>query len=210
MLYALKQKIPRSIRKRAFRIKSQMTYLLSRPYYVLYSSWFVWYYILNRRSRKLYEKHTTCLSTVQKRIVNELKENGIAVTHMDELFGDKQLLRELNVYTKELVPTAHTDNKKPYLKRMFDRHFLIEMHNPFVRVTLDQKVLESISTYMGMWCDFLHYGLDMTMPMEQGMPRGHAQRWHSDPFDKKSCKMFLYLTDVDETAGPFMYVVGSQ
>jgi len=209
MLHTLKQKIPRSMRELAFRTKSQMTYLLSRPYYVPYYSWFVWYYILNRHSRKLYEKHPARLNTVQKRITSELKENGIAITHVDEFFGDKQLLRELNAYAKQLLPTAHTNEKKPYLKRMFDKHFLIETQNPFVGVTLNQKVLESISAYMGMWCDFWHYGLDMTMPMEQGAPRGHAQRWHRDPFDKKSCKMFLYLNDIDETAGPFNYVVGS-
>ena len=36
-----------------------------------------------------------------------------------------------------------------------------------------------------------------------------SQRWHRDPEDKIVVKMFLYLNDVDEKTGPFMYVRGS-
>jgi hypothetical protein len=36
-----------------------------------------------------------------------------------------------------------------------------------------------------------------------------SQRWHRDPEEKRLMKFFVYLSDVDENAGPFTYVKGS-
>jgi len=46
--------------------------------------------------------------------------------------------------------------------------------------------------------------------ISSGTSPQQSQGWHRDPGDKKICKIFLYVNDVDETAGPFMYVRGSQ
>ena len=45
--------------------------------------------------------------------------------------------------------------------------------------------------------------------MPEGSEAVSSQRWHRDPEDRKLCKVFIYLNDVDENAGHFTYVKGS-
>jgi hypothetical protein len=50
--------------------------------------------------------------------------------------------------------------------------------------------------------------LNIVSPVGDAEPVS-SQRWHRDPEDKKLCKMFIYLSDVDENAGPFSYIAES-
>ena len=49
-------------------------------------------------------------------------------------------------------------------------------------------------------------GFILTRITPPGTEAAHSQRWHRDPEDKKILKMFVYLSDVDEGAGPLNYV----
>ena len=44
------------------------------------------------------------------------------------------------------------------------------------------------------------------MPYPNAKKRVASQRWHRDPDDDHIVKMFIYLSDVAEEAGPFEYV----
>jgi hypothetical protein len=52
---------------------------------------------------------------------------------------------------------------------------------------------------------FYYATLNITDPIGEDPPRD-SMLWHRDPEDKRMCKMFIYLTDVDENSGPFIYV----
>ncbi len=43
----------------------------------------------------------------------------------------------------------------------------------------------------------------------EAIDRVASQRWHRDYNDKHLLKVFLYMSDVDEAAGPFEYVPGN-
>jgi ectoine hydroxylase-related dioxygenase (phytanoyl-CoA dioxygenase family) len=60
-----------------------------------------------------------------------------------------------------------------------------------------------------MWTKLNYYDLAITLPIEEGSAPVQSQRWHRDNEEKRMCKMFIYLSDVDETAGPFTYIPGT-
>lgn len=67
-----------------------------------------------------------------------------------------------------------------------------------------------MNAYLRQWSRFYYYYLGETLPAPNAEPVG-SQRWHRDPEDKRMCKVFIYLTDVDSVeAGPFTYLKGSQ
>jgi hypothetical protein len=56
----------------------------------------------------------------------------------------------------------------------------------------------------------LYVDLWYTVPQSEDEERVASQTWHYDFDDKHLLKAFLYLDDVDEGAGPFEFVAGSQ
>jgi hypothetical protein len=102
------------------------------------------------------------------------------------------------------------NRKKTFLEQMFETFPLLDPKDPFMALALDETTLDIVNGYMRMWCKFEYINLNVTIPVNPGTPPRQSQRWHRDPGDKKIIKMFVYLNDVDETSGPFIYVRGSQ
>lgn len=182
---------------------------IARFYFLVRSWWPAWFYVLNHKSRMLYRKEKQELTPVQKRIVADLKRDGIAVVHMNELFPDKQMLSVLQEYTANRLAEADTKTNKSFLKNIWDAVPSLSFDNPFVRFAIDGAVLDCVNAYMNMLTKFYYFTLNITTPVQTGATAVQSQRWHRDPEDKKLCKVFLYLSDVDETAGPFIYIKGS-
>jgi len=179
-------------------------------YTMIHFSYPVWWYILNHKSRKLYKKYQRELSALQKRIVYDLRKNGYAITHIDELFSDHTLFENLLAHMEKRCITAKTGNLKKFLHTCFGNESVTELENPFSKLSLDRAVLDIVNDYIGSCSKILTFELSVTIPVEQGAGIQSSQRWHRDPDDKIICKIFLYLNDVGETAGPFAYVSGSQ
>lgn len=183
-----------------------------RPFHFLRTSWPVWFYILNRRGRKLYQSHQPHLDDLQQRLLDDLNKDGIAITTLEELFPGENILKTLQTYAEKLIPQATISKSKPFLLRLWkfkEDNCLIDFKNPFVPLALRHKVLDLINSYMGMYSKFHYYTCNITIPMPKGHPPIRSQRWHRDHEDKKMCKMFFYLNDVDSEAGPFTHVLGS-
>lgn len=191
------------------RIK-HIPYYVSRVYFLARSWWPVWYYVLNYEGRTRYKKQKTVLKKEQARIVEDLAREGIAVAHLDDLFPGENMFARLQAYTQDRMASAETRTTKLFLKNLWDAVPTIDGENPFVKLSLDQKILGTINAYMGMLSKFYYFTLNVTTPIIEGTEAVQSQRWHRDPEDKKLCKIFIYLSDVDESAGPFTYVRGSQ
>lgn len=193
----------RSIYKRTLK---KIWFLVTRPYYLVRGSWPVWFYLLNRKGRKLHARYRPELTTVQRRLISDLKRNGIAVSHIDELLPQRGLLSVLRGYADKLLPDANVRKGKIFQKELWDSCPVIDFQNPFTRLALEKSVLEIVSGYLDVWPKFRVLTLNVTIPVPLGSEAIKSQRWHRDPEDKRMCKMFLYLNDVDEAAGPFVYV----
>ncbi len=86
---------------------------------------------------------------------------------------------------------------------------MFDMKNPFVELTLSPTILDVANSYMNMYTKLKYYDLALTIPVPAGSQAVQSQRWHRDPEEKKIVKVFIYLNDVDSTAGPFFHVNGS-
>ena len=200
-------------------------------YYKFRYLWPVWYWVLNRKARVRFKKNKRELGDLEKRVSEDLKNNGIATLHISELLGEDIFpalkdLAEAKWNSPEvqnnILPERERALKSGEIGR--EKFFwvwlggmpgdappqVLNFEDPFIKLSLDEKILQVVSSYLGLSPKFLSYGLQSTLVMPPGSIPKLSQRWHRDPDDKKMCKVFLYLTDVlDEGAGPFMYVAGS-
>lgn len=183
--------------------------LVFRPYFALRTSWPVWFYFLNREGRCLWQGKEKEIGEVARRIAADLHRDGIAITNLRELFPEENWFENLRVYAETLLPQAKIREGKPFLKQCWDDKMVIDLENPYVRFVLDERVLSVTNAYFEMYGKFYYLALDLTMVVPQSSLAIRSQNWHRDPEDKKMCKMLLYLSDVDEKAGPFQYVKGS-
>lgn len=180
------------------------------PYAMIRHLYPVWFYISNRESRKLYNKNRTPLNSVSQRIAQEFKDQGIAFSHLDELFPGENMLVTLQEYTTVLKEKAEVKNNgKQFLRFLWDAIPVLDLTNPFLKIVFRPEIQGIINEYLGMWAKFYFFTLNVTIPVTEGSKPVQSQRWHRDSDDKKVPKVFIYLNDVDEGAGPFMAVVGS-
>jgi len=178
--------------------------LFIKPYYIFRNNWIVWrlYNIHGTLRYLLFPPH---LNTSQKKILAELNENGIAITHLSELFPEISL-RKLQEYTKQLSQTE-VKNPKNFWRDLWNPDdFLISKDNPFIEFALKEKILQIGASYMKMWLRLITLRNYRTKIMPKGQPPIQSQLWHRDPGDKLYFKVLLYLNDVDSTTGPFYYI----
>ena len=192
------------------RIVNSGWYRVANAYFVIRFWRPVWLYIVNRKGRAVHGKINRPLDVIQRRIVDDLRREGIAMVHIDELFPGRPIFQELFAYMNDLYPHADTKTPKTFLRNLWDAVPLMDFKNPFFRFAIDEKITDCIHAYMGVATKFYYFTLNVTMPISEGSDAVYSQRWHRDPEDRKLCKVFLYLNDVDEGTGPFMYVRSSQ
>jgi len=190
-------------------VKNIIKLLTVRPYYFIRGLLPVWLFV-NQSPRRMHAANPVSLSDVQKKIVRDLKQYGIALTHIEELFPKQDILSTLQKDAENLLVSARRSPKKDYFFDLWDQgQPLLTMNDPFVRLVLDDTVIQIANAYFEMYTRF--YGLKgvQTTVMASGAKQTQSQLWHRDPDDKKLCKMFLYLNDVDEGTGPLHYVAES-
>ena len=76
----------------------------------------------------------------------------------------------------------------------------------FIRFFLHPQLLSIASTYLGLQVRLNYTDVWHNIPVREGEPPISAEFWHRDHEDKRIIKVFVMLTDVDETMGPFTYV----
>lgn len=164
---------------------------------------------LNREAISLQKKFPPILDTTSQRIFQDIKKNGIAFVHIEELFPNQNRFQNLSAYAEKVAKDASVKTTKEFLQFYFDDSPVLDFANPFINIALEEKVLSIINAYMGMFSKFYMFTLNKTMPIDSGTKETQSQRWHRDPEDKKMVKVFIYFNDVDESAGPFTYIKGS-
>lgn len=207
---------------------NKISQTISWKYHRLRFLWPVWFYVLNRGPRKRWKTYVNNmqLTAVQARVVSDLKKDGIALSHIDELFGQSPLIKELyeaadyickNSASQEKIASrerAPHSAKSDIIVHLFggygDTQPSVSLQSPFLRFTLSNELLHAASSYLDMFPLFRMCSFHSTILLPSSSRAVFSQRWHRDPDDKKLVKVFLYLSDVDtQGAGPFTYVKGS-
>lgn len=186
-------------------------HLFFRPYYMFRYSWPVWFYMLNKEGRMIHRGYPIQLSAIQRRLIADLKETGIAIIHIDELFPEQNFLPKFQLYVESLLHQAKVQTDTPSVFNLWDYKddHVLDFENPLLRFSLTPPVLGVVNGYLEMASKLLYYQMTLAKVVDPRSQALGSQRWHRDPEDKKHCKLFLYLTDVDESSGPFMYVCRS-
>lgn len=194
--------------------------LINRGVYTVYrQSDFTWRYLANLRPTVAYRRMRKPLYPTHAELVATLKHDGIAITSIEELFGSAQLFQELEAAVSKHEASLRNDidkaradvnrpgRNKSYVFKLLGSIPTLDPSNIFVRIALQPEVLSITNHYFGMLTKLRYYNVWRNFPTKAA-PK-ESQLWHRDPEDRYILKMFIYLTDVDEGAGPLSYAPGT-
>ena len=174
--------------------------------------------VTNRRAR-LGRVDPPELNAAQGQAVAALRRDGIAIAHVDDLVGDRARWDELVASATEFATSAQArigDLEAPTLKSDYVIRRpeegscpTIAPDDPWLRLGTSPEILGVVNAYRELWMKLVNVELWYTIPFLGGTERVASQRWHRDPRDSRIVKVFVYFSDVDDTAGPLQYVAGS-
>jgi hypothetical protein len=150
------------------------------------------------------------LNTTQTKVLEDLRSNGISIVDFIDLC-DWDIFNAMNKFIEDNEKNLETKSKKKFLQSYFGSdksELVLDFSNPFVKFYLSKEVLEIVSTYLGYIPQIYEIYVEKTLPVGEA-EKVFSQNWHRDPEEKRTLKVFLYLSDVTEQAGPFTYLQGS-
>jgi hypothetical protein len=166
---------------------------------------------------------------VDRRLVEALCGDGIAIARIEELFGDEEwssLLADAEPFVAQSRAKMTGGDEAPrskedYILRRYDppkrkgeSRFdaprpTLPLDSPLLRIGASDALLDVVNAYRDLRTTLYYADYWFTVPYLRASERVASQRWHRDPEDEHVVKAFLYLSDVDDGAGPFQYVRGS-
>lgn len=175
---------------------------------------------LNPASRRLFQASAPDLGEAQARIVEEIRRDGFARVDVRDLLGgslwedaaaegrtfagSERVLSGIESYRAKAEKRG-----KDYIVHLREPHPSLPPEDSWLRLGLSPIVLDTVNSYLGLWSKLIYTDVWYTIPSPGSREAVASQRWHRDPEDRKLIKVFLYLSEVDEGAGPLEYVRGS-
>ncbi len=179
-----------------------------------------WRYGFNFKSTFAYRIDRPEISGEATRILDELNRNGIAITSVEKLFGDRSRFVELEEAVDRLkdewaeriaagsaIANDHDPDRKTFILQMLGDHPSLDPESVFARFALQQPILEIANAYYGMYTRLRFYNVWHTL--RTSTAARESQLWHRDREDHLILKLFAYLSDIDDGAGPFTYAPGT-
>ncbi len=163
------------------------------------------------------------LNLVQQRVVDALRLEGIAVITFSELFDEAvwaNVKGDVEPFVSQNEQALKARGPKPakkddlIIRRYHSRKEGAEKHlftidDPWLKATASETMLDIVNTYRQQMTRLHYADYWFTVPYPEIEERMASQRWHRDPEEEHVVKVFTYLSEVDEGAGPFEYVRGS-
>jgi len=179
-----------------------------------------WRYVLNLRPTVAQMLGGATVSGEGRRVLEDLNRDGIAVTTSDTLLGNSAAFSDLSAGVERLeaelarqIETARTRasyaaiGEKTFLYFLLGEKPSVDSESAFARFALQEQILGIANGYMGMHSQLRYYNVWHTLANPG--PARESQLWHRDRDDFLTCKVFVYLNDVGEGAGPFTYAKGT-
>jgi hypothetical protein len=179
--------------------------------------------LANRASRSRFSRAQPELDDVQQRVVASLETDGYCVLPFAELFTDPSVWARLDAAGTAFIEQTEQGlareaageesglrrTSKDFVVRENAYGAVLGLDDPWLRLALDPRLLDLANAYLGLWSKLEYLDLWYTKPAQVDAERRASQKWHRDYNDRHLLKAFIYLTDVDEAAGPFEYVARS-
>ncbi len=161
------------------------------------------------------------MTDLENDLLGKLNGSGIAVTSVDRFLDETEEFHELSLAVSRLVESkkddlamfraqAHDANaigSKTFNLEMLGGELEFDAQNVFARFALNESILRIADAYFGMRVKLRYYNVWQTLA--SNCKSRESQLWHFDREDNYILKVFLYLDDVDEGAGPFTYAPGT-
>jgi hypothetical protein len=167
-----------------------------------------WRWLFNGRSALLHRRHTPALAGEAARVLADLDRDGVALTSVSALLPERSVYDELLRDARALDLHASDAVEKDFNRMLLgEGNLVLDPGSVYARFALQSPLLEIINAYFGMWTRLRYYNVwhtDVTV----GPPK-QSQLWHRDREDRLILKCFVYLSDVDDGAGPFTYARGT-
>jgi hypothetical protein len=187
----------------------------------------IWRYTLNLGPTLDYRRHAQRLAEESARVASDLDRYGVAQTSLEAITGDSELLGRLQTHARQLEEAkaevirkqqealasdkdlGNGEKEKSFVVTMFDHSRpVIEPDGLLAQLLLNPNVKGVADHYYGLRTKVADINIWRNLPT--GRDPIASQLWHRDLLtDHLMLKMFLYLEDVDEGAGPFSYVKGT-
>lgn len=171
---------------------------------------------VNSEATQLFAGAPPALTSVQERVISDLKSTGIAFAQIEELLlpEEKALWPELQKAIEQWLNRPEVANPdrskkgwKDYIIRYYGNSAQIPAECALLRMGLSASILSVVNGYMGMWAKLNYMDAWNTIPEPADSKAPAAsQRWHRDPEDIQLCKLFLYHSEVNDGAGPLHYL----
>lgn len=188
----------------------------------------VWRHVANREATAAHRSNPLALSREARRVVEAVRRDGVVTSSLDALFaeslggGTAALPRDIEfllALVDDRVAAAAVDAtvaagapdhawSKPFLAKPLGEAPSWPVRRPLAQFAMQPELLAIPDHFFGMQTELAD--LEVWHNRVTGAPPEASQLWHRDmPDDFYVFKMFVYLTDVDEGAGPFVYAPGT-
>jgi hypothetical protein len=184
---------------------------------------FTWRFGLNFTSALEYALRRQTLSRPCAQILDQLNQDGVAMSSIEELPGLADAFSELTAAASELEKTRRESiekvrrllnssemefsEQKPYVLPLLGQVPKLGAGTIFSRFALLPEICHIADGYLRMRARLRHYNVWHNIATQNAPCQ--SQLWHRDPEDRYILKVFVYLSKVDEGAGPLTYARGS-
>lgn len=176
------------------------------------------FYLINLSAQRRFKRSKASLSWSDKTIVDEVRSEGYAVRFLGDFFEPDQIseieaqaLHRQNV----LLNDPSFDREAGFVGKAFlrraselDNRFVLE--DPLVHFVVRGRANNIARHYLGQEAKISNIDYWLNLPSGSREEPTSSQKWHRDFEDRWVFKIFVYLTDVDESNGPLSYLSGSQ
>ncbi len=165
--------------------------------------------LIHRNAISRYRTDRPELSNLQTNVLDELRQDGVVATSLGDLLPSENQAAMVGELSALMTNDAEVGETKKFLHYAWGVNPQIELNNPFVRIAINPGILAIVNSYVGMFAKLIRVELAQTDVLAPGQTATGSQRWHRDPGIRHMVKLFVYLTDVDESSGPFTYLLQS-
>ena len=155
-----------------------------------------------------------------RRVLASLNTNGVAISSADALLGPGSYFEEMS-YEVERMESQFADEidtaracaakanigNKTFIYSLLGENPVLDPQSVFARFALQSPILQIANAYFGMYTRLRYYNVWRTFTTRT--EARESQLWHYDREDYYILKLFVYLSDVDDAAGPFTYAPGT-
>jgi hypothetical protein len=138
---------------------------------------------------------------VDRDLLDELVERGVAVRPFDAVFSNRAAFESLQAFAERREPQRAGAAGKEFLERLMPAR--VDVSSPFVALALEPQVVALANAYLGLR-SYLR-GLELWRNVPTDDPPKLSQLWHRDWDDVVNLKLFLHLSDVTDAHGPFTF-----